>query len=163
MTKSVITKADTITVRLSPRIKYGLELLSRMQHRTLSDVVNWAIESIMRDRQRGLFDKETGVNMLEQAWEPHLADRIIKLAVLYPNLLNYEEELLWKLIQEHEVFWKKHFQASLSTPEQSKAEVWDVVHSSLRFDLLRAHWDSLKSSLNDPVAQEKLLSELKKE
>ncbi|MBY0404184.1 MAG: hypothetical protein K2X66_09815, partial [Cyanobacteria bacterium] len=48
------TKAEALTLRVNPKIKYGLELLARKQHRTLSSVMEWAIDKALKDKKDGL-------------------------------------------------------------------------------------------------------------
>ena len=105
-------KSDVITVRLSPKLKYGLELLSRKQHRPLSSVVTWAIEQIMTNHEAGLYkttksiksgkgmDVSTEEYMFEMLWDIEPADRLVKLATHWPELMTYEEEKLIKYFKE---------------------------------------------------------------
>ena len=97
-TSSSVTKGEVITVRLSPKLKYALELLSRTQHRTQSAVVTWAIQEaintdhgLLKTNIRGT--KISVDNMLEVLWAVHPADRLVKLAKHWPELMTYEEEL----------------------------------------------------------------------
>ena len=118
-TSSSGTKGEVITVRLSPKLKYGLELLSRKQHRPLSSVVTWAIEQMMTSHEAGLFkttkslksrkgsDAPTEEYMLEVLWNAHQADRLVKLATYWPELMTYEEDLMVDDIKEHEWGWPK--------------------------------------------------------
>jgi len=42
--KTYAANAEVLTVRLSPKMKFGLELLSRKQHRSLSAIVQHLLE-----------------------------------------------------------------------------------------------------------------------
>lgn len=100
-----VTKGEVITVRLSPKLKYALELLSRKQHRTQSAVVTWAIQEMI-NTDYGLLKVTTrGTkfsvdNMLEVLWDVHPADRLVKLATHWPELMTYEQEKLIKVFKE---------------------------------------------------------------
>ncbi len=107
-------KGEVITVRVSPKLKYGLELLSRKQHRSVSSVVTWAIEQMMTNHDSGLFktaigpksgkrkgtDEHTKEYMLEILWNVHPADRLVKLATYWPELMTYKGELLVEAIKK---------------------------------------------------------------
>lgn len=83
-------KTEIVTVRLNPELRFGLELLSRQQHRTLSGVVEWALDQILSRRE--------GFN-LDKVWDVDEADRLKKLAEYYPHLLNFDEQ---KKVKENE-------------------------------------------------------------
>ena len=46
-------RAATMSVRLSPRLRYLAELAARKQHRTLSKFIVWAIEKALEQVQLG--------------------------------------------------------------------------------------------------------------
>jgi len=106
-TSSSGAKSDVITVRLSPKLKYGLEILSRKQHRPLSSVVTWAIEQAINDPENGLYKNMSKglkvaepMQMLEVLWDVDAADRLVKLATHCPELMTYEQEKLIKAFKE---------------------------------------------------------------
>jgi len=84
-------KTASMTVRLDPKLKYGLEILARKQYRNLSSLVEWALNKALQDKQEGL-------PFLNQIWDVDEADRFIKLAEHSPELLTFDEQKLWKLI-----------------------------------------------------------------
>jgi len=95
------TKGEVITVRLGPKLKYGLDLLTRKQHRTLSSVVTWAIEQAINDPENGLYKNMSKglkvaepMQMLDVLWDIEAADRLVKIAIHWPELMTYEEELV---------------------------------------------------------------------
>ncbi len=107
-------KSDVITVRLSPKLKYGLELLSRKQHRPLSSVVTWAVEQTINNPENGLYKNMSKglkvaepMQMLEVLWDVHPADRLVKLATHWPELMTYEQEKLIKAFKETGAWPKK--------------------------------------------------------
>jgi hypothetical protein len=139
--KTIQTKAESITVRVSPKLKFGLELLSRKQHRTLSSVVEWALEKAMQDKIEGLWANkkysEEKVYILDEVWDIDEPDRLVNLAFEFPNLLTYEEEVLWKLIRENGFVWMGHYVASQWT--------WSTDSKSyLLMPELRENWEKFK-------------------
>jgi len=133
-----VTKGEVITVRLSPKLKYGLELLSRTQHRTQSAVVTWAIEQMMTSHEAGLF-KNVGKSltksldqrltvaepkqMLDVLWDVDPADRLVKLAIHWPELMTYEEEKLVKIIKKGGWGWPKSGDSATERMRQALPEV----------------------------------------
>jgi len=106
-TSSAWLKSDVITVRLNPKLKYGLEILSRKQHRNISSLVTWAIEQAINDPEDGLYKKmdkglkgEDPKQMLEVLWDVDPADRLVKLATHWPELMTYKQEKLIKAFKE---------------------------------------------------------------
>lgn len=95
------TKGDVITVRLNPKLKYGLELLSRKQHRNISSLVTWAVEQAINDPEDGLYKNMSKglkiaepIQMLDVLWDNDPADRLVKIAIHWPELMTYEDELV---------------------------------------------------------------------
>ena len=107
-------KSDVITIRLSPKLKYGLELLAREQHRPLSSVVTWAIEQAINDPEDGLrknMSKGLKVaepkQMLDVLWDVDPADRLVKLANHWPELMDFFDEILVRAIKNNGWGWPK--------------------------------------------------------
>ena len=90
---SVANKSEVVTLRLDPKTRFGLELLSRKQYRTLSSVVEWSINKTLKGTN-GILD-------LDNIWDVYESDRLVKTALYQPNLLNYDEQLIWKVIEEN--------------------------------------------------------------
>lgn len=100
------TKAESMNVRLNPRTKFGLELLARHQHRSLSSVVDWVLAETLRTEEMPSPKGDRTVHaVIAQTWDPHEADRLVLLALWDTALLTYEESLIWKTIQEEKTFW----------------------------------------------------------
>lgn len=117
-TRGEQTKGETITVRLSPKMKFGLELLARKQHRTISGVVEWAIARALESDELGQAKTETTASqsikgpdgegvpftitympLLERLWAPHESERILNLSKHAPNLLSFEEEVILRILR----------------------------------------------------------------
>lgn len=103
------TKGDSLTIRIRPRVKFGLELLARMQRRSISDVVETLVIKGATDAFVQLTppdgDSEIPTNLIDQLWAPTEAERLVNMAELLPDLMNYEEELRWKLIWNTDLLW----------------------------------------------------------
>ena len=99
-------KAESLTVRLHPQVRYGLELLARYQRRTLSSVVDWGLTETLRREMMPAPQGEHPVHeVIKQLWSPYESDRLVRLAIWDSFLLTYEEQLMWKVITEESSFW----------------------------------------------------------
>lgn len=98
-----LTRSQVVTVRLDPKLKFAAELAARKQRRTISSFIEWAVEeAITRIEIREKVNVNTVMN---QVWHVEDADRLVKLAFNFPELLTYEEEKIWNVIKAHKPFW----------------------------------------------------------
>lgn len=99
-----LTRSQVVTVRLDPKLKFAAELAARKQRRTISSFIEWAVEeAISRIEVREKVNVHTVMN---QVWHVEDADRFVKLAFNFPELLTYEEEKIWNVIKGNKLFWK---------------------------------------------------------
>jgi len=84
-----------LTIRLSSKLKFGLELLARAQHRSLSQAVEWALQAGLAHvklPRRGDKDQDSLWTALEYAWEkPEGWQRTYVLFEFDPSLVTFEE------------------------------------------------------------------------
>ena len=101
-------KDDRLAVRLPSKTRFALDLYSRMTGQSASDVINKALESILRDPESGLFihTSNEDVFLPEVCWDRLATDRFVNLAHRAPELLNEEESVLWKVIFEDQKYWE---------------------------------------------------------
>ena len=134
-----LTRSETVTVRLDQKLRYLAELASLKQRRTLSSFIEWAIEDCLSRlvlKEGGGKDPDQSVSdVASQLWDVDEADRFVKLALRFPDLLTHDEQKLWKLIRETEDLWIVKIR--LSTRE----EFWTFDDESFRFERLREAWD----------------------
>lgn len=118
-----------VSMRLDPRIHFGLTLLARKRCTTLTGVVEWAAARAIADALEGLIERRgnRSVNILDETWDTDEADRFVKLAQGFPSLLRFEEDRLWKAIRENPELWT----------EKSGARIRDIRD---RWPALRAHY-----------------------
>lgn len=142
-------KTETLAVRIDPKEKYGLEILSRMQRRSLTSLVEYTINQKLREylvidepQKSSLFkDKvyEEGC-ILDDIWADDEVMRLILLLDFAPQLLTFEEGLVWKLIQDNAIYWIGKLK------EKESKYIWDTSDlSTLRIDFVRHDFDKLKN------------------
>ena len=136
-----LSRSETVTVRLDPKLRFAAELAARKQRRTLSSFIEWAVEEsihnvILAEPSHINEPPETAYTAIERVWDVDEADRFAKFALNYPNLLTHNEEILWKLICENGCLWK-------GRPENGEW-TWEISQGSLIFKRLREYWDTFK-------------------
>jgi hypothetical protein len=137
-----LSRSETVTVRLDPKLRYLAELAARMHRRTLSSYVEWAIKASLdtetvrpMNTPNTIASDHTIGSEAEYLWDVDEADRFAKLALRYPHLLTHEEQVRWKLIRENGYLWKGHF-----SRRGKKEWTWTVEEDSFIFPRLREHW-----------------------
>lgn len=101
------SKTDALSIRIDPRVRFGLEMLSRLQRRSVTGVVEWSIADAFQHVQIALADGDTVQfdAFLAKAWAVNELERIARLAELQPSLLTYEEERIMQVISATDAFW----------------------------------------------------------
>ena len=81
-------RTDNVTVRFEPKLRYLAILGARLQHRSLSAFVEWAVQEQLKTLEI------SGQSILDlNLWDVDAEDRLILLAKAAPNLLTYDEEV----------------------------------------------------------------------
>jgi len=140
-----LSRSETVTVRLDPKLRYLAELAARKQRRTLSSFIEWAVERALDQvflAEISSF-QEGPTSVMEaqkyhQLWDVDEADRSIRLAMNFPELLTYDEQVVWKLVSECGFLWRGSYKGP--TDEWK----WSVEERSLIWDRLREHWETFK-------------------
>jgi hypothetical protein len=132
---SKLARTETVTVRLDSKLRYLAELAARVQRRTVSSFIEWAIQASLaqvkfsdtKDGTRSVADES------ENLWDVDEADRFVKLAFHHPNLMTYEEQVLWKTIQKTSYLWNERINNEGDFD-------WKVEETNLDKNLLRNDW-----------------------
>jgi hypothetical protein len=147
-------KSETISVRLNATVRYLVELAARKQRRTLSSYVAWAVEDslsrVFISEEVDPHGNSIGKSISEVAmslWDPEAPERLVRLALQYPELLTYHEQILWRLIRENRSLWKQS-RADNSTQDLSEADcIWERLHETWDTFNAVARGDEPKSKL----------------
>lgn len=106
-------KTETLTLRLDPKIKMMIELISRIRRQSITGVVEAAIEEIAFDIDAPYFDdgethNHTLAVVFSDVWSSDESERFINLCYRFPTLLTYEEQRIWETIKSSRSFWEHH-------------------------------------------------------
>ena len=139
-------RSEIVTVRLDPKLKYLAELAARKQRRPLSSYIEWAVERSLAEVT--LKEDSNGENLtvhdaerIHQLWDLDEPDRIIRLALYFPDLLTHDEQIVWKLVRGNGNIWKGRFSGSSPELEWS----WEVKPETIIWDRLREYWPIFKA------------------
>lgn len=140
-------KTEVVTVRLDPKLKYLAELGARKQRRPLSSYIEWAVEqslSLVVLEEDWNSDKVTvaDAERSRHLWDLDEPDRIVRLALNYPDLLTHEEQIVWKLVRENGLLWKGSFKGDPAT------WTWQTKDDSIIWDRLRDYWPIFRAVAN---------------
>ena len=97
-------RSETISVRLDPKLRYLAKVAAQKQRRPISSFVEWAVEKSLAFVEIGP-DGKTIADHANFLWDVDEPDRLTKLAFNFEELLNHEEQLVWKLIKDNRFFW----------------------------------------------------------
>ena len=103
------SRSETVTVRLEPKLRYLAEVAARVQRRTLSSYIEWAVEESLKNVSLEWIEGRVSPTSISETasrlWDVDEAERFVTLAQLFPNLLTHEEQILWKLTLGAEILW----------------------------------------------------------
>lgn len=140
-----LSRSETVTVRLDPKLRYLAELAARKQRRTLSSYIEWAIEEslnrvvIDEDKIFGGQNTATVADVATSLWDVDDPDRFVKLAIRYPDMLTHEEQTLWKLVRENGYLWKGRYD------KNSGDWTWAIDLDRLIIERLRERWEAFNA------------------
>jgi hypothetical protein len=135
-----LSRSETVTVRLDPKLRYLAELAARKQRRTLSSFIEWAIEENLKNIHLDDDCNKSIASQSAELWDVDESDRFVKLAIRYPEMLTHDEQVLWKIIRENGFLWKGHYD------KQTKKWTWKVHQDNFIFERLREHWGAFRSA-----------------
>jgi len=141
-----LTRSQIVTVRLDPKLKFAAELAARKQRRTISSFIEWAVEEAV-DMITINQTKTSIKDVMNRTWDVEEPDRIVKLALNYPEFLTFDEERLWKIISEQPYFWYRDWE---------RGGGWQLVESWVNFENIRAQW----ATLNKIISGEATITDL---
>lgn len=135
-----LSRSETVTVRLDPKLRYLAELAARKQRRTVSSFIEWAIEDALK-RVSISEDQNSERTIHDEAltlWDVDDADRFAKLALNFPELLTHDEQVLWKLVKGNGSLWQGRYNSQ---------DIWDWDNSieNIIFERLRKDWDKFNA------------------
>jgi hypothetical protein len=152
-------KLDQFSIRLTPKLKFGLELLARAQNRSLSQAVEWALQ-VGLNSYRINNDWENVAGLLDAVWaseDPF--DRVNTIYGAAPNLLSFDDRAACEVVErsrEWELAHEYLGTAKYATP----LEVIDAVERreqiqkqriEIFYNFVRSFWHMLRPAAIEHV------------
>lgn len=124
----------SVGIRIDPKIKFSLDIMGRLQKRSLTAVIEWAISSAIANQK---VDIDPVVELpldfvIDKIWSTDESTRFVKLCFEMPQALTYDELRKWETIKISPYFW-------YTRPDGS----YDVGDEYIDLSAVRSGWYSL--------------------
>lgn len=121
-------KGKLLTIRLTPKMRYAVELIARIQRRnSITAVVEFALDRLVQDNTTGLIDG-SGNFLLDLIYDEDEVRCFVNLGLYRPDLLTYDEELTWRAIESNKKYWRG---AKVPAYDKIKAE-WAEINNQVK-------------------------------
>lgn len=150
-----MSRSETVTVRLDPKLRYLAELAARIHRRTLSSYIEWAVEQSLEavDIHKAEYSNDEDISIKADAqalWDVDESERFIKLAIRYPELLNHEEQELWKQLLDSQLL-----EIARSRDKFGKVQ-WDAaILEDHVYPAVRRHWLALREAYEGGIFKQR--------
>lgn len=101
-------KTENVNIKLDPKLRYALELLTRVQQRNMSDFIRSAIK-------KEFVNTFLSINLLHHLWKENEFERVWILNKFDPMLLTFKEEKFIKNIKESNIYIMAHEEVTKET------------------------------------------------
>ncbi|ROM56488.1 hypothetical protein BK649_05885 [Pseudomonas canadensis] len=123
----------SVGIRIDPKIKFALDIMGRLQKRSLTAVIEWSISQAIANQATD-FDGGTLASSIDKIWSTDEAVRMVNLAINMPEALTYDELRVWETIRSSAYFWDVY-------PDGSFGDNFN----RLELNLIRSHWALIQS------------------
>lgn len=139
-----LSRSETVTVRLDPKLNYLCDLAARAQRRTKSSFIEWSISEALKSVViPGTADSygendQSADDLAGTLWDVDEVDRLLALAFHAPVLMTHEEQLIWKIIKTSDSLWYGRW----------SGEIWkydDRQRSNIVMHRLREKWETIRA------------------
>lgn len=105
-----LTRTEVVPVRFDPKLKWAIELLAARERRTLSSMVEWAMERAVREMPVTVNadgQPVTAWQVADKCWWPAFVWRVYYLGKHYPELLDHAGRQIYSLMVMLDVLEKR--------------------------------------------------------
>lgn len=148
-------RTDSLTIRLDPKLRFLVELAARRQRRSLTSFIEWAVEKALAEvtvRQEGDW-KTSLLDVAPKVWAIEPSQRLLNIAQELPDLLSYDEELIWNAIRTVTAVesWK-----DAAGKYQARTASFMYSAGTPNCDVVRKCWNALTGYAASQVSEEEL-------
>jgi hypothetical protein len=141
-------------MRLNPRLKFIAEFAARKQRRSLANFVEWAIDSALRQTPTDANNlKRTVYDEGSALWDLDEAERFIRLAEEFIDLLTYDEQVLWDAIRKDTY----SINSAVPSPKRSSDDTTETMYKKLApvyRSRVKRCWNELKAFSEGKLTEE---------
>ena len=137
--KSNSLRTEVFAMRLDPKLKYLAEIAARKQRRSLANFIEWAIERTLDGVLLAGSDGPTVSEASTRLWALDEPNRFVLLARHFPDLLTYDEQLFWQIINEYSFYDKDVKSLCQFTYDDYEG------HRAINSELVRKCWPEIKA------------------
>ncbi|WP_213876131.1 hypothetical protein [Pseudomonas sp. dw_358] len=96
----------SVGIRIDPKIKFALDIMGRLQKRSLTAVIEWAISNALAQQAIGQPPNDLKVSeAIDSIWSTDECTRFVNLCFVLPSMLTYDERRIWDTILLSPFFW----------------------------------------------------------
>ncbi len=139
-----LTRSETVTIRLDPRLNYLCEIAARVQRRTKSSFIEAVIDEAIHNILLLPRDDPEGLTIGDQAddlWKIREHERLVGLVEIAPHLMTMREQEIWAVICEHGFFWRGKYMQDPDTLDE--AWTWQCSPDKLISKNVADSWDKI--------------------
>lgn len=90
-------KKEPLSVRVDPKTKFALSLMTRKERRNLSNLIEHIINESISNSTIKVNGKEMGMmDVVDKCWDCDSDNRIINMSEIVPQLLKFDESVRLK-------------------------------------------------------------------
>lgn len=127
----------SVGIRIDPKIKFALDIMGRLQKRSLTAVIEWAITQSIAQQQVD-FDGTTLSAALDKIWSTDESLRLLNMAIYMPEALTYDEMRIWETIKATRYFWSEYLDGTYSAEP-----------NNLKIDTVRNAWKEINAFVDE--------------
>lgn len=141
MSREPRTPKTMLSFRVTPRMRYALELVGRSRGlSTTTEAIEYALQKLLEVPREGVYkearDSYTSLReVIDRTWGEDEVARFLNLAERFPELLTNDELKLWDHINSTPA-------VLIDVPHPSGDELRS--HFEIDVDAVRARWDALR-------------------
>lgn len=97
-----------VSLRIDPKIKFAIDLLSREQKRSITGVIEWSVMQALKGQTvtTPAGNELSLYELMDLVWSPDEAERVTMLGIFSPHSLTHEESCIWTIIRSSGLFLK---------------------------------------------------------
>ncbi len=126
----------SVGIRIDPKIKFALDIMGRLQKRSLTAVIEWSISQAIA-QQAVDYDGTSLALALDKIWSTDESVRLVNMALHMPEALTYDELRIWETIKASSCFWRPYADLTFSTEPDRLVmfmitDNWDYINTHVK-------------------------------